>query len=343
MTRYAPSEPAVNNRLSEEQINSWRNQGFCLVHDLLPEEQISALAADAAKIFPKPDSTDAAAFKNFGSEQRFVFPSRSQAANAITLAPELLRAVADLLGVSILDLRLTQSDVWPKYGRLETSTNDYDNDDQRIHCDYPNHMLVHPPAWHRPAAVEIIIYFCHREEAEGATAVVPREGESDPAYCGPIVQTPGVSGVPYINDKARAEAHLAEHAPEKAEFREHNLYAREVLADYRKGSVLFYRHDTWHRGTPLKQGARRIVQNLTYRRADAEWVNTLHPGWSWSMYHPSQFVEQLIATISCEQRTVLGIPPPGHDYWDQQTITAMEARYAAWGIDMSPYKSALIN
>jgi hypothetical protein len=173
----------------------------------------------------------------------------------------------------------------------------------------------------------------------GATAVVPRFGADDPAYPWPITQTPGIGEIPYINDRARAEAYLAEHAPATAEFRAEHLYAREKLAQYKFGSVLFYRHDTWHRGTPVKTDALRIVHNLTFKKADSEWINVLHPGWSWSMYRANQFMEKLIAQATVEQRAVMGFPMPDSAYWNPQTIEAVEARYAAQGIDMSPYRN----
>ena len=59
------------------------------------------------------------------------------------------------------------------------------------------------------------------------------------------------------------------------------------------------------------------------------------------MYSPAKTMERLIATASVEQRCVLGFPAPGHDYWSAETIAAVEARYAALGIDMSPYRQAL--
>ena len=203
MTHWAASEPAEQGRLSAAQISRWREQGYCLVHDLLPNELLRAVQRDAHEAFPAPDSEAAADMRNFGSSQRFVFPADSDAANAATLHPALLQAVADLLGVPVAEIRLTQSDVWPKYGRTATSANNYDNADQRIHCDYPNHMLTHPPRWHEPSAVEIIIYLSDVETCAGSTAVVPRQGDNDPAYPWPITQTPGVAGVPYINDRAR--------------------------------------------------------------------------------------------------------------------------------------------
>jgi predicted 2-oxoglutarate/Fe(II)-dependent dioxygenase YbiX len=48
------------------------------------------------------------------------------------------------------------------------------------------------------------------------------------------------------------------------------LYAREHRVKFRPGTVLLYRHDIWHRGTPVNHGKLRIVANLGYKRADAE-------------------------------------------------------------------------
>ena len=179
MTLRAASEPAEHGRLSTAQIARWREQGYCLVHDLLPDALLRSVQQDAHASFPAPGSDAAADMKRFGSSQRFVFPAESEAANAVTLHAALLEAVADLLDVSVAEIRLTQSDVWPKYGRAATSANNYDNADQRIHCDYPNHMLTHPPRWAEPGAVEIIIYLSDLETCGGSTAVVPRQGPND--------------------------------------------------------------------------------------------------------------------------------------------------------------------
>jgi hypothetical protein len=105
--------------------------------------------------------------------------------------------------------------------------------------------------------------------------------------------------------------------------------------------VLLYRHDVWHRGTPMLPGALRIAQNLTFRRADCEWISTLHTGWAWSAYRPSKYFERLIAGLSLDQRAVLGFPQPGSRYWCEETINAVEARHGVFGMDMSPYRNAL--
>jgi len=206
-----------------------------------------------------------------------------------------------------------------------------------MHCDYPNHSLVHPPEWDRPEAVEMIVYLNNYEDCDGATAVVPRSGYNDPAYPWPIVQSPGVGALDYVNDRTKAEAYMASRDPQGAAFRAQHLYPREVVARYQFGSVLLYRHDTWHRGRPVKSGTLRLAQNLTFCRAGREWLTPAHSGWSWSMYEPDKLMEKLIAQATVEQRTVLGFPEPGHDYWTPHTLAAVKARYESFGIDMTPY------
>ncbi|MEM7340233.1 MAG: hypothetical protein AAF467_16365 [Actinomycetota bacterium] len=348
-----PAVPTSNNNsnnsnrntteqpLTAHQIDHWRTAGFTLVDGLLPAALVDRLATTLTAQFPAPGTPEAAHVTDFGS--RLVFPSIEPDVNAVTLHPRLLGAVAQLLGRPVTDLRLTQSDVWPKYGRpTDTAAGDrYDNDDQRIHVDYPNHMLSHPTPWERPAAVEIIVYYGDRRDCDGSTAVVPRTGPDDPCYPWPIVGSPGIAEMPWINDKVSAEAHVAEHRPDLVPLRA-ALYEREVHTDYRPGTVLLYRHDTWHRGTPLRPGTMRLAHNLTFRLAEATWIDTLHKGWAWGMYRPDQSTERLVATATLDQRAVLGFPQPGDFYWCEQTVDAVAARYGPFGFDPQPYRAALI-
>ncbi len=337
-----PKAVSKEGRLRAEQIESWREEGFVLVSNLLPKSLVSRLREDALSFYPGPDEADIARYNHFGSSGRFVFPSAYDSANEVSLHPLLLAAVADLLDVTVPDIRLTQSDLWPKYGgRIPEERSE--NTDQRIHCDYPNHTLTHPPEWDHPEAVEIIIYLSEESVCRGSTAVVPRLGPDDPAYRWPIVDTPGVAGLNYVDDKFKAERYLQEQLPEAATFREKELYAREVKTRYRAGDIIFYRHDTWHRGTPVTQGALRLVQNMTFKKATSDWVSVLHNGWAWSLYRAGHGPEKLIAGLDPDQRSVLGFPSPGHEYWTNETIQAVQARYEPFGIDMKPYKIALTN
>ena len=327
--------------LSEIVVGQWRSSGACLVDGLLPSALVERVRSDAHAFYPAAGSPEASNINDFGSGNEFVFPAQSDAVNEVTLHHRLLSAVAQLLGVDVVDLRLSQSDLWVKYGRQRDESNRNDNSDQRIHVDYPNHTLTHPPAWDAPEAVEIIIYYDDVADTGGATALVPRTGDDDPAYPWPIVGTPGVGDLPWINDRASAEAYLAEQAPDVAAWREEHLYPREQLAKFSRGSVLLYRHDTWHRGTPLEPGAMRTAQNLTFRRSGTEWISTLHPGWAWAMYRRGQRMERLIGSATVEQRCVLGFPAPGHPYWTREMLAAVTARYLPFGFDPAPYASAL--
>ena len=156
------------------------------------------------------------------------------------------------------------------------------------------------------------------------------------------------------NDRQSAEAYLQELSPETAVFRATHLYPREQYARYSFGTVLLYRHDTWHRGTPLKPtlaraaglgssatNCLRVVMNMTFRKHSSEWISTLHSGWAWSMYRRNLQVERLVALASVEQRCVLGFPRPGHVFWTPLTIGAVKARYGPLGMDMTPYEQAL--
>ena len=328
-----------DRKLSGDQVEQWRSEGFTLVSNLLPIELITAVRAAAASRYPEAGSAESEEISDFGSYGALNFPSQTAALNELTLHPHLLGAVADLLGTEVVDLRLTQSDLWSKYGRT-SKTGEQDNQDQRIHIDYPNHTLTHPTPWEKPEAVEMIVYYDHFEDAGGGTAVVPRQGPDDPAYRWPIVDSPGIGDLRYINDRPSAEAYFSTQRPELSDWRL-SLYEREQHVAFQPGDILFYRHDTWHRGTPMVPGSRRIVQNLTFRRAYAEWISTLHVGWAWSAYRDNKFLERLIGGASLEQRAVLGFPQPGSDYWCEATLAAVEARFGMFGMDVSPYREAL--
>jgi hypothetical protein len=311
-----------------------------LVDGLFPVDLISRARAESLPFFPVAGTRESEAVTDYGSQGTMEFPTPSGAINEITLHPRLLGAVSQLLGLRIEDLRLTQSEPWAKYGRDVSARGALDNQDQRMHVDYPNHTLTHPADWNRPEAVSILLYFDAVEECGGATEFVPREGPEDPAYQGPLVRTPGLAGLEFVNDREQAAAYLRGAAPDTARWREENLYARAKSIHYRPGTILFYRQDLWHRGTPLEPGAMRLIQNMTFRRKDCEWISTVHQGWAWAMYRSSKVMVKLLAEGSVAQRCVLGFPEPGHAYWTRGTLEAVRARLGPWGMDMAPYERA---
>ena len=107
--------------LRDEQIETWKEEGCLLVEGLIPNELIEAATAQMNKSYAQGSS---AAEQDFGSNGKMEFPCSFKSLNEITLHPRMLHAVKQLLGEE--DIRLTQSDAWPKFGK-ETSNGPYDN------------------------------------------------------------------------------------------------------------------------------------------------------------------------------------------------------------------------
>ena len=153
--------PGMNGGLSlqAEQVRSWRENGFALVDGLFDAKLIERARAESLPFFPAPGSSESEEVTDYGSQGAMEFPTPSDAINEITLHPRLLGAVSQLLGTHVWNLRLTQSEPWAKYGRATQAGGRFDNQDQRMHVDYPNHTLTHPADWDRPEAVSILLYY----------------------------------------------------------------------------------------------------------------------------------------------------------------------------------------
>ena len=77
--------------------------------------------------------------------------------------------------------------------------------------------------------------------------------------------------------------------------------------------------------------------NLLWKKRDCFWINNWNQGWTRKMYYG--FIEKFFIELNPEQRSVLGIPEPGHKYWNKKNIQYLNDRYP--GIDLEPYLSKL--
>jgi hypothetical protein len=333
---YLYPNPFADELISSEYVDQWSNQGYLFLDGVLPHELVTS-ASDELYQHYKSDQY-AKEKKDFGGVE---YPFKlGSAFNDITLHPTILSMVTSLLGTQ--DILLTQADAWVKF-YTPSATSDLDNRDQRMHIDVWNHTLVVPNDWFSPASIAMILYLSDSDNTGGETAVVPREGSEDPAYNNVqgFLNTPGAGSFPWINDKEQAEKYFEQDYPEISEFRK-ALYKREKKVKFNTGSLLVYRHDLWHRGTPLTvDNSFRIVLNLSFRRADAPWFQHWCHGWARSMYSREQTMEKLIASMSMEQRSALGFPKPGDKYWTKATLAAVKLRYECFGFDASPYEALL--
>ena len=59
------------------------------------------------------------------------------------------------------------------------------------------------------------------------------------------------------------------------------------------------------------------------------------------MYSVNMTLEKLFARCSVDQRTVLGFPSPGAEWWTPELLEAVRRRYECLGMDIEPYRAAL--
>lgn len=116
---------------------------------------------------------------NTGGTGALEFPTGLTSLDALSIYPSLIKAIQELLNQS--EIRLSQAETWKKIGSSidnHTPNDDvtYSNQDQRMHMDFPNHTLLHPPPFDEPEAVACIIYLSDSNDCGGATHIVPREG-----------------------------------------------------------------------------------------------------------------------------------------------------------------------
>jgi len=323
----------TNGQLTSQQVDEWRQTGCVVVNNLIPSDMIRSACSQLDSVFSSGLDSLKAGTWDFGSKGKMEFPCKYDIFNQITIHPNILKAITNLLNDK--EILLVQSDIWPKYGQ-ESSISQIDNNDQRIHMDYGNNMLVHPSEWNKPEAVSMIIYYSDESECGGSTAVVQREGDNDIPYKPPYIHMPGISTIPWFNDKTHSEDYLKKHFSKTYELR-NELYKREKKIRYTKGTILFYRLDTWHRGTPVNNNKLRYIHNLVFKKKSATWILNWNYSIARSFYLPSYVAENIIINATVDQRNCLGFPPPGDAYWTTYTLKMVAERYKGSSFNITPY------
>lgn len=318
--------------LSDIQVQTWKEKGAVVC-------QLPAHVADPALVWLNANFTLEqidSSHLDFGTpDGKFEFPTFINPLDDLVLSESLILAAQRLLDTT--DIRLIQADLWPKIGVANDQHEAQANTDQRMHMDYGNNTVLHPQ-WESPDVVAAIVYYDDINETGGGTGYVPRGGEDDPVYQPPFVNMPGQAGNPFFNDRATVENWFKENNPSVYELRQ-QLYEREEVVQFKPATVLFYRHDLWHRGRPLVAGKLRRVHNLAWKRADARGVCNWNEGFARNSYYGN--VESIIGRSTPLQRSVLDFPLPGDDYWSIERLRNVEARFAAFGFDVSEYLEKL--
>jgi hypothetical protein len=295
--------------------------GWTLVPNLVPAAAIDAAQSKLFELYPTPDEiaagrrnartapfldgrdsqVDAQGNRRFRPMQFIGLretPSGDPALDTLALHPEILDLVEALLRTT--DIRLYQAETFAKYTGVA-------NYEQPLHIDETNHTLVPPRHDGLYRQVQLFLYLSDVTEERGATRIVSR------------TITASIHRSALRFDRA-GSVYLDQH---------------EVVADGPAGSVLAYSADTVHRGTPMTEpGAGRFFFNLGFRPAGVDWVGAL----PWPRMGINPAMRPWIEALDVRQLTALGFPPPGHDYWDDDTLAATADRYP--GLDLTPWRIA---
>ncbi|HUR78607.1 MAG TPA: phytanoyl-CoA dioxygenase family protein [Acidimicrobiales bacterium] len=114
------------------------------------------------------------------------------------------------------------------------------------------------------------------------------------------------------------------------------LYEHEVVATGKRGTLMAYRSDVWHRGSDFaRSNGSRYVMVEAFRPASADWFGYD----AFARHGNSSIFAEFVAGKSPDDLALFGIPRPGHAFWNAQTTDAMAKKYP--GLELSPWRAAL--
>jgi hypothetical protein len=301
---WAPGEAEQTYvKITAEHLEQYHNEGFVVIPGFLDADKLAEAQAGIGADHPTPEDyfADPTQWPIYNTTQFTLlkFPFGDWRVNRLAFDPDMLDAAARALDADPWDVRFTKGELWAKY----SGAIDYD---QQFHRDFGNHTLVVPRADHRYKELTTFVFLSDVDETDGPTAVLPR----------------------YLTDQIPLGSRRL---PNEATWRQH-----QKLATGPAGSLLMYSYDVFHRGTNLLgEGRSRFMVLLDYRHVNAPWI--ARQGWPDVGNHPR--MAEAITRITPRDRCLFDIPPPGHEFWNEQTIADMMLRYE--GIDMQPYRDAL--
>jgi ectoine hydroxylase-related dioxygenase (phytanoyl-CoA dioxygenase family) len=290
-------------------IDHWHQHGYVIVEEFLDPAELEACRDNLYRYLPTWEEyvQRAPLYQDIhGSSSRsslgwvrYEFPYVDDPLNMVTLHPFLVGFVERLVGHS--DIALSHGAIVGKYAGKA----DYD---QELHSDYTNNTLVYPPSGVEAIDIPMIVYYTDVNVDLGPTYVVSAELTRDMPPTG------------------RRFCSRAEYP---------HLYAAEKPATLRAGSVLIYSMRTLHRGSAIRASeGMRFSQFIGYHTAGPLWLGS-H---SFQGAGGRPEMDRLLTCATPRQRELLGFPPPGDAYWDEETLAGVAARYPE--MDISPYRDA---
>lgn len=284
-------------RIGDEVLARVRTEGFAVMEGFLTDDELAAARAGVFDEFPT-------------HEQYFADPARHAAVVAhqfagLRVGPfrswPLTRLAfhPDLVDAAERFCGTTELDLYKiELWAKYSGAVDYD---QTHHRDFGNHHLLVPRADQRWPQLTTFILLSDVTEHDAPTKVIPRSiGDTVPLW----------------------PSHLAEG----------ELLAHEIAATGPAGSIFLYTTDVLHRGSAFTGHPRsRFALLADYMASGNPWMGKV----SWPGRALMPAMTTLLVNATPRERHLFGIPLPGHEYWNQQTVRDVALRYP--GIDLTPY------
>ena len=272
-------------------------RGFALLEDFLAPDELKAAREALWLHFPRPE-------EYFADPDRHSGYATSQFAGLQEFpyrSWDLNRLAfhPDLVDAAERFLRTTELHLYKV--ELWAKFSGAVNYDQPLHRDYGSHSLVVPRHDGRYQQLTTFIFLSDVTDEDGPTRIVPYPAGQDVPFT-PL----------YLEFGALAEVEVAATGP--------------------AGSLLIYRTDVLHRGSDLTGAGRSRFSLLAdYQARGMTWAGKM----AWPKQAPQRWA-RLMPQCTVRERDLFGFPRPGDEYWNEQTLADVGARYP--GMDMAPYR-----
>ncbi|MEY2417429.1 MAG: hypothetical protein QOG90_109 [Actinomycetota bacterium] len=284
-----------------EQARQWQHEGFALVEGLVPSADIDAVGDDLARLYGEDTFDNYNKAKGFGDGDPDGKQFRASQFDGMRGFPlHGCHALNDLFVhprvVEFARAALADDDVRVYQAAVWGKWAGNVNYEQPMHQD-TNHSLL-PPRMERGFwHLEVFLFLSDVDEDCAPPRLVPRS-KSNVAY--------------------------------------DELYNHEVVATAKRGTLMAYRSDVWHRGSDFgRAGASRFVLVEGFRPASADWFGYD----AFERHGNSSHWATFVKGKSPEDLALFGVPRPGHAYWTPDVVEALAAKYP--GLDVAPWRDAL--
>jgi hypothetical protein len=284
-------------RVSDKNLEEVWEQGFTIVENFLDPQTLAAAQEAMWQIFPKPGDY-------FKAPEEHAALTRGQF-SGLRLFPygawalNRLPVYPDL--VDSAERLLGTNDLEIYKIELWAKYSGAVNYDQYHHRDFGNHSLVVPRADRQHTQMTTFILLSDVSAEDAPTKLVPLKFTRD---------------LP-LSQRAVAFGEMFDH---------------EIAVTAPAGSVLIYKTDIFHRGSNFTGVNRsRFMMLVDFQQRGWRWQGKM----SWPDRAGATEMGEAIVQMTPRERDLFGWPPPGSEYWNEQTLADVSARYPA--MDMTPY------